>query len=98
MRKVIIALPRREAKGCNLTRNALYVAFSRVRNAENIRTITNNQSRLEIVTYLNNLPVDYHTRAFFKGLDPDCCANTRWSEKTWNREQTIRKFGRSESV
>ena len=77
LRRVILALSHRPTSVTNLTYEALYVSFSRVRSKDDIRIIVTEPGSYESLAYLLQLKPDPSIVAFFSGYD----SNGIWQRK-----------------
>ena len=68
LRRVILALSYRSSAVTNLSYEALYVAFSRVRKRDDIRIIVS-EPGYDTLTYITDKKPDPSSTAFFAGYD-----------------------------
>jgi hypothetical protein len=67
---VILAIPERQGDGCGLNYRAVYVAFSRVKQGDDIRLLLfHDDKHRTSLAYLTNLEADPRNRAFIEGFD-----------------------------
>jgi hypothetical protein len=70
LRNLIVALSRRSLAACNLDYSDIYVAFSRVAQASDIRLLlTDTDGTRESIHYISDLTPDPCTAAFLRGFD-----------------------------
>ena len=84
MNHVIIALSNRRGTKCQFDYSSIYVAFSRVRNKENIRILLSNQNGPMMnwsLAYIENLQPAKGTKAFFQGFP---LTHMQWFNQKWN--------------
>jgi hypothetical protein len=85
LENVVLAISHREAQGCNFRYNGIYVAFSRVRMAENIRLLLVGNTipqKWMSIAYIPNLKPDPFCKAVLSGwsnLGGDDWQTNEWS-------------------
>ena len=95
LKKVILSLSQRQGTKCGMERKALYVAFSRVRDGDNIRLLLTGLStadKWQSLSYLFTVQDDRSTCAFLSGFSKPHDTNKGWRERSWDPEIALRTF------
>lgn len=93
MKKVIIALSRSRAKGCDFTYAQVHVAFSRVRRGSDIRLLLtgdNEPEQWRSILYLSGLQPKPSIKYYFDGfrrIEDYIEPNDGWRDNQWDRNK-----------